>query len=171
MPNPNEMFDVVDVDDHVIGQATRGEVHAQGLLHRAIHIFVFDSQGRLIIQKRSADMDTYPLRYTSSTAGHLGAGEDYDEAAPRELSEELGLSTDIERVAKFAACEVLGNEHTVLYRAVTDEQPTFDPGEVDSIEYCELADIRQRIETTPEQFAPSFAYLLNWYSENIAGIK
>ena len=49
---PEEIFDVVDVDDNVIGQATRSEVHAQNLLHRAANIFVFNTNGQLLLQKR-----------------------------------------------------------------------------------------------------------------------
>ena len=76
-----EMFDVVDEQDRVIGQAPRSEVHAKKLLHRAVHIFVFNSEGKLLIHRRSATKDEYPLCYTSSASGHVSAGETYDECA------------------------------------------------------------------------------------------
>ena len=81
---PEEIFDIVDDQDRVIGQMPRSEVHRQKLLHRAVSIFVFDSRGRLLLQQRSATKDEYPLRYTSSASGHVSAGETYDETAPRE---------------------------------------------------------------------------------------
>ena len=64
--NPAELFDVVDAEDRVIGQATRSEVHARGLLHRASHVFVFNSDGQLLLQQRSATKDAHPLCWTSS---------------------------------------------------------------------------------------------------------
>lgn len=80
-----EIFDVCDEHDRVIGQAPRSVVHAQGLLHRAVHVFVFNSAGELLLQMRSRHKDEAPLQFTSSASGHLGAGETYEAAAPREL--------------------------------------------------------------------------------------
>src|SRR5690606_34978196 len=62
-----EIFDVCDADDRVVGQARRSDVHARGLLHRAVHVFVFNSRGELLVQRRSANKDEYPLCLTSST--------------------------------------------------------------------------------------------------------
>ena len=88
-----EMFDVVDQDDKVLFQSPRSVVHANHWLHRAVHIFVFNSKGELLIHRRSATKDEAPLKCTSSASGHLAAGEDYATAAMRELEEELGLKT------------------------------------------------------------------------------
>jgi isopentenyldiphosphate isomerase len=91
-----EMFDVVDQEDRVLFQSPRSVVHANHWLHRAVHIFVFNSRGELLIHRRSATKDEAPLKYTSSASGHLSAGEDYAIAAVRELEEELGLKADVE---------------------------------------------------------------------------
>ena len=88
--NPDELFDIVDHDDRVIGQAPRREVHARHLLHRATHVLVHDPNGRLFLQRRSMAKDTFPGCWDSSCSGHLDAGEDYPAAARRELGEELG---------------------------------------------------------------------------------
>src|SRR5215472_10054324 len=95
-PVSEEIFDVVDEHDRVVAQAPRSVVHAQKLLHRAVHIFVLNSRGELLLQKRSATKDEYPLCYTSSASGHLSAGETYETAAPRELAEELGLAGELQ---------------------------------------------------------------------------
>src|SRR5271170_3191443 len=88
---PEEIFDVVDERDEVVGQAPRREVHARGLLHRAVHVLVFASDGRVFLQKRSLTKDTFPGAWDSSASGHVDSGEDYDACAVRELREELGL--------------------------------------------------------------------------------
>lgn len=166
-----EIFDVVDADDRVIGQAPRSVVHARGLLHRAASIFVFNSRGQLLVQKRSADKDEFPLCYTASASGHLSAGESYDECAPRELEEELGICTPIERLHKFPAGPETANEHTVLYRTICDEVTNFDRGEIESISYLDLDDIAQQVAANPAEFTPPFRVMFHWYLQKVKSEK
>mgnify|MGYP001595519605 CR=1 FL=1 len=87
----NELFDLVNEDDKVIGRALRKEVHCDKfLIHRSVTVLVFIN-GQLLLQKRSRTKDTYPFYWTSSCSGHVTAGDSYEETAKRELSEELGL--------------------------------------------------------------------------------
>ncbi|HLQ44170.1 MAG TPA: NUDIX domain-containing protein [Planctomycetaceae bacterium] len=164
-----EIFDIVDDQDRVIGQAPRSEVHRRKLLHRAVSIFVFDSRGRLLLQQRSAAKDEYPLCYTSSASGHVTAGETYDETAPRELEEELGLTTAIERLAKFPAGPETANEFTVLYRSITDTPPRFDPSEIAGGAFYELAEIDEWLVRKPDEFSPPFRICFRWYQQWLKG--
>lgn len=157
---------MVDADDRVISQLPRSEVHARKLLHRAVHIFVFNSRGQLLLHRRSATKDEFPLRYTSSASGHVSAGETYDECAPRELQEEIGLVAPLVWLHKFPASEETAREHTVLYRAVTDDQPTLDPGEIDCAEYYDLEEVDALLAADPERFSPPFRVLFRWYREH-----
>lgn len=159
-----ELFDVVDAADRVIGTAPRSVVHANRWLHRAVHIFVFNTRGELLIHKRSATKDEHPSVYNSSASGHLHAGEDYAAAAARELEEELGLTASLEFVHKFAASPVTSYEFSVLYRAVTDAPPRFDPEEIECGAFYAPADIAAWIARAPADFAPGFAQLFAWYT-------
>ena len=160
---PEELFDVVDENDRVLEALPRSVVHARGLLHRAVSIFVFDSAGRLLLQMRSGTKDEYPNCWTSSASGHVSAGEEYDACAPRELVEETGLTASLERLAKFPAGPETANEHTVLYRATTDQTPAFDPGEVAYGRFFRLDEIEAMIALEPERFTPPFRTLFRWY--------
>jgi len=163
MPELPEMFDVVDEHDQVIGQAPRTEVHARNLLHRAVHVFVFNSAGELLLHRRSALKDQYPRCYTSSASGHVGAGETYDEAAPRELAEELGLHSPLERLCKLPAGPETAWEHTVLYRTTTDTEPCCDPEEIESAAFCPFEKVLELLAENPDEFSPPFRQLLKWY--------
>jgi len=163
---PEEFFDIVDDQDRVIGQMARSEVHRRKLLHRAVSIFVFDSRGRLLLQQRSATKDEYPLCYTSSASGHVSAGENYDETAPRELQEELGLTSPVERLEKFPAGPETANEFTVLYRTITDTPPQFEPDEIAGGAFYELPEIDEWLANAPQQFSPPFQVAYRWYRAN-----
>jgi len=71
--------------------ADRSEVHRLGLLHRAVHVLVFNSYGQVFLQKRSMKKDRQPGVWDSSASGHVDSGEDYDTTAVREVWEEIGL--------------------------------------------------------------------------------
>jgi 16S rRNA (adenine1518-N6/adenine1519-N6)-dimethyltransferase len=158
-----EIFDVVDEQDRVIGQAPRSVVHARRLLHRAVHIFVLNPQGEILLQKRSALKDEFPSRYTTSASGHLSAGEDYETAAPRELEEELGITGPLKRLAKFPASRETAYEHTVVYEMTTDQTPRIDAHEIDAATFHSVAEIEEMLARDPEAFSPCFATLFAWY--------
>lgn len=165
---PEEMFDVVDENDRVIGQAPRSEVHARKLLHRAVHIFTFNSRGEMLIHLRSPTKDESPNTWTSSASGHLSAGEDYDETAHRELQEEIGLAGELEFLHKFPASAETSWEHTALYRLISDDEPTFDPVEIAAGEFLTLDEVDRRIAAEREIFSPAFLTLYAWFRKNDA---
>ena len=167
-PRIEEILDVVDENDVVVRQAPRSEVHSDRLLHRAVHVFVFNTKGELLVQLRSAHKDEHPLCYTSSASGHLNAGESYDEAAARELAEELGLESKLERLVKLSASPELCNEHTVLYAATTDGMPRVDAAEIQDVERVAFVELERRIALDPRRYTPPFRRLLRWYREHQA---
>lgn len=88
----DEVLDVVDRDDRVLGQAPRGEVYARGLIHRCVFVLATDEEGRVFVHRRTASKLVFPSYYDMFVGGVLGAGESYAEAALREAGEELGVA-------------------------------------------------------------------------------
>ncbi len=84
---------VVVVDDHnfVLGAVPRGQMREELLCHRATYVFVFNSKGQLYVQERTLNKDIYPGYFDPATGGVVTEGESYDQAAERELAEELGI--------------------------------------------------------------------------------
>jgi 16S rRNA (adenine1518-N6/adenine1519-N6)-dimethyltransferase len=90
-----ELLAVVNDQDHPVEPRDRATIHREGLMHRAVHVFILNRQGDLFLQKRSHRKDRFPNRWDSSAAGHVDAGESYDDCAHRELREELGIATEL----------------------------------------------------------------------------
>ncbi|MCX4583252.1 NUDIX hydrolase [Streptomyces sp. NBC_01481] len=91
--NPaDEILDIVDENDEVIGQAPRGEAYARGMRHRAVFVLARDAQDRIFVHRRTATKLVFPSLYDMFVGGVVGAGESYDAAALREAEEELGVS-------------------------------------------------------------------------------
>jgi isopentenyldiphosphate isomerase len=87
----SELVDVVDVHDRVLRQATRAEMRRDNLLHRAVYVLVRNSAGDFFVHRRTTTKDVYPGHWDVTVGGVVGAGEDYDLAARRELAEEVGI--------------------------------------------------------------------------------
>ncbi|MFE7973322.1 NUDIX hydrolase [Streptomyces shenzhenensis] len=92
MSAADEILDIVDEHDQVIGQSPRGEAYARGLRHRCAFVLARDAAGRIFVHRRTATKLVYPSRYDMFVGGVVGAGESYDDAALREAEEELGVT-------------------------------------------------------------------------------
>ena len=159
----DEVFDVVNDRDEPVATATRREVHTRRLLHRAVHVLVFGADGRVFLQQRSMLKDTSPGLWNSSCSGHLDAGEDYDQAAVRELAEEIGLmvtpATRLERVVKLTPSRETGWEFAWVYRARGDGPFVLHPAEVEKGEWSTVTDLTRALAERPDDFSKAFIHL------------
>jgi 16S rRNA (adenine1518-N6/adenine1519-N6)-dimethyltransferase len=164
----DEIFDVVDENDVVTGRKTRAEVHAGKLLHRAVHVFVFNKRGDLLLQRRSWFKDVHPGDWDSSVSGHLDAGEDYAEAAVRELDEEMGITVPEapEEIARIAPCENTGWEHVRLYRCDYHGPIRYPAAEVETAAWFPVAELDAWITARPGDFATGFLECWEAYRKN-----
>ena len=152
-----ETFDVVDDNDRVIGTASRREVHAKHLRHRAIHVLIFDPQGRVFLQKRSLKKDIAAGLWDSSCSGHVDSGEDYDRACVRELGEELGLAgVAPERWFRIGACPETGEEFVWVYRLAHAGPFVLNPDEISEGAWLAPREVDQALRETPERYASAF---------------
>jgi len=156
-----EIFDVVNECDEVISQAPRSEVHAKKLLHRAVHVLVFNARGQLFLQKRSMTKDTAKGKWDSSSSGHVDSGEDYDACAVREVWEEIGLKLDQtpERILRLEACVETGQEFVWVYRCVSEGPFTLHPEEIERGEWFGPEAITRWVAERPQEFARAFVLI------------
>ncbi len=156
-----EIFDVVDATDRVVGQKPRSLVHRLGLRHRAVHTLLFNGRGELFLQKRSLSKDLNPGLWDSSCSGHLHAGESYEQAAWRELTEELGLAEPIplRPVCKLAAGRETGNEFIWVYQGESDGPFALDPVEISEGRFLAISDLERELRAGSDPFSPVFVHL------------
>jgi len=152
----SERFPVVDENDRLLGDAPRSEVHGDNLRHRAVHLFIFNSHGELFLQKRSRWKDRHPLLWDSSAAGHVEAGEEYDETAARELEEELGVRAELTRVVKLPCLEQTGWEFIWLYCGEHQGPFNLAKTEVEHGEFFPTDVVSRWVKARPDDFAPGF---------------
>lgn len=153
-----EMLDVVNANDEVVGQATRAEIHQRGLQHRAVHVLVFNRRGEVLLQRRSGEKDRHPHLWDSSASGHVDAGETYDQAALRELKEEIGLCPPAPptRLFKLPACSETDQEFVWVYSCEAEGPFTLNPSEISEGRWLAPAEVDTWLQNQPEIFAPVF---------------
>lgn len=157
-----EMFDVVDEANRVTGQLPRGEVHARGHLHRAVHVFIFNPRGDVFLQKRSHLKDVAPLKWDSSAAGHLDVGESYAAAAIRETREELGIDIKgTELAAQLPAGTHTDYEFVELHLAQHGGPMRCPPEEIATGEWFAPSMVTAWVTARPQDFAKGFVACWN----------
>jgi isopentenyl-diphosphate Delta-isomerase len=163
----DELLDIVNDEDIVTGQQMRSTVHQLGLQHRGVHIFLFTSDGKILVQKRSADRAAFPSALDCSVSEHVKAGESYLEAVVRGMKEEMGVEgIEVKPLVKFRMnYGVNDNEICTLYEGAVDPAKVkFDPVEIEEIYYFNLNELREMINEDNVQFCGWFVELLNWYT-------
>jgi 8-oxo-dGTP pyrophosphatase MutT (NUDIX family) len=152
-----ELVDIVDDDDNVIAAVTRSEMRARRLQHRSVGIAVISTDGRLLIHRRSDDKDIWPGWWDIAAGGVVASGETYEDAARRELAEELGL-VDVE-IECIGRSRYVDDDLAALcrgYRVVHDGPFTFADGEVAEarwVTFDELESMRASHRFLPDSLA------------------
>ncbi len=160
---PDEIVDVIDENDNVVGTSTKKEVNSNPhLIHREITVLIFNEQNKVLIQQRSKYKKNNPLMWTISVAGHVPSGKSYEEAAHMELKEELGFDTKLvnyekeifreenetQMVTSFIGKFPKGDNVTInkdeieVYRFVTQEELE-EINEIEEFEQGSLGDFRR----------------------------
>lgn len=162
-----EMFCVVDEQDCVTGAEPREHVHVNNLRHRAIHVLIFNQRGEVFLQRRSIWKDKNPGRWDSSTSGHVDAGELYEEAARRELREEIGIECPLEKLGKLPCSEATGWEFIEIFRGRHEGPFRLAPMEIETGAFFPVEQVRQWLRETPEDFSPVFAMCARFLDERV----
>ena len=166
-----EIFDVVNEHDEVVGRAPRSDVHASGLLHRVTHVLVFNSHGQVFLQKRSMTKDRQPGLWDSSASGHVDSGEDYDACAARELREELGLrvAQPLERLFKINACAETDQEFVWVYRCQSEGPFELNADEIERGGWFASEEVTRWMTEQPQDVASALRLIWSRWKDKVVG--
>lgn len=165
-PDVIEWFPIVNEEGFTIGEAPRHVCHdgKSFLLHPVVHLHVFDSRGRLFLQKRSMTKDIQPGKWDTSVGGHICPGEEVQDAVKREALEELGLEgIDPVFQKKYIWKSNMERELVNSFKVITDALPVINKDEIDEGRYWSLEEISLNLEK--EVFTPNFEHefeLMGW---------
>ncbi len=156
-------IEVVNEHDKVIGIVPYEEMVAKQLRHRIARVFLFDKNGKLYLQRRAMSMGVAPGLWDQSAAGHVDPGEDYEQAAYRELEEELGIkNVKLNLLVKYYAEEAHPSGKPMrrfqeIYVGIYDNQViNLDPEEVMDGKWVLMADLDKWMSESPEDFTDAF---------------
>lgn len=153
-----EIFDIVDENDVVKGTAKRSEVHGNpDLIHRVVHILVFNSDKRLFLQKRSMQKDVQPGKWDTSVGGHVDSGESYEKAAVREMKEELGIDGVLLSFShKYIHSNEIESEYVSTYTTEYNGKIHIDKEEIDDGRFFSFEEIEEKRRSGI--FTPNFLH-------------
>ena len=165
-----DLLPVVDEHDRVVGTATRREVHARGLRHRAVHIVVRNSAGRILLQERGPGKDSFPGWWDVSVGGHVDPEEDYTEAAAREAEEELGIrGAPLREVAHRPPEAISGQEFVRIYDCLYDGPVSPPPEEIASVRWEDPEELLRPGSSEGRRVTPSGLESIRYWAEAMRG--
>jgi isopentenyldiphosphate isomerase len=148
MSEAEEQLEIVNEEGGVVGLALRSEIHGNpSLLHRVVHVLVFNSEGKLLLQKRSLRKDVAPGRWDTSVGGHVGVGEELSLSAWREMEEELGIAgREIEFLYAYRHTNPHETELVTTYRCTYSGEIRFNREEIDEVRFWSIEEIKEAMD-------------------------
>jgi len=162
-----EILEIVDNQGNVLGTATRDEVHGNpGLMHKVVHVLVFKRDGRLLLQKRSAYKDVGAGKWDTSVGGHMNPGESPEQAARREMLEELAIEAPLEFLYRHIYSSGFETEMVFTFKSTHDGAVEFNRTEIDEVRHWGIPEIRDKLDSGT--FCDNFVHEFNYYMKHLS---
>ena len=171
---------LVSQNDEPIGVMEKLEAHRKGLLHRAFSIFIFDREGRMLLQQRAATKYHGGLLWTNACCSHPNPGEGVDAAAERRLKEELGFTTPLQKIFCFTYKENVENnlvehEYDHVFAGEYEGEIKLNEEEVAACNYHSMMEIKLFLKQRPNEFTAwfklAFTELESWWKKAYAPVE
>jgi isopentenyl-diphosphate delta-isomerase len=161
---------LVDEQDNTIGKMEKQQAHLEGLLHRAFSIFIFNSEKKLLLQKRASSKYHCGGLWTNTCCSHPRENEEILNAAIRRLQEEMGMHCELTPIFSFLYKAELENgltEHEFdhVFIGQSNQIPAINKEEVDDFRYVGMEELQLEIKESPQNFTPWFILALDRVTE------
>ncbi|MEJ2594202.1 MAG: isopentenyl-diphosphate Delta-isomerase [bacterium] len=156
---------LVNKNDQPLGAMEKMEAHEKGVLHRAFSVFIFNSEGKLLLQKRAEEKYHSPGLWTNTACSHPRTREKTEVAAHRRLKEEMGFDSDMEEIFSFIYKANVGgglteHEFDHVFMGTSDKTPEPNPDEVSDWKYVDMDWLYKDVEEHPENYTVWFIIAL-----------
>ncbi|MCD6066083.1 MAG: isopentenyl-diphosphate delta-isomerase [Bacteroidetes bacterium] len=156
-----EQVILVNEQDKELGTMEKMQAHLEGKLHRAFSVFIFDTAGRLLLQKRALDKYHSAGLWTNTCCSHPRPGETTADAALRRLEEEMGMRCELKHIFSFVYKAGMENgltehEYDHIFFGSYSESPSINREEVSEWKYESLAAIAENMKAHPDQYTVWF---------------
>ncbi|MFD2586870.1 NUDIX domain-containing protein [Croceitalea marina] len=153
----DELIDILDENGNSTGEtALKSKAHIGGLFHPTIHVWFYTKDGKILLQQRGKNKETYPLKWDVSVAGHIAAGESPEIGAFREVEEEIGIQIQTDKLEKIGIRKkekkhdngIWDREFTHIFLYLIDEntQLTKQDSEVEALKWVSLNEFKFLVE-------------------------
>jgi isopentenyl-diphosphate Delta-isomerase len=166
-PSASSLIDRVDTRDHKVGEVERGNALELGANFRTVHVFVLHD-GDVLLQRLAPTRGRHPGRWGSSVAAYLFAGETYEHAANRRLTEELGLAGQLELLGKTQMRDERSLKFVELYVLEDGPARIREPNHIAELRYWDRSDLEDAIQERPAMFTPTFLHLYRFFQQRLA---
>lgn len=152
---------LVDQEDKVLGIMEKMEAHRKGLLHRAFSIYLFNSKGQILLQKRAGSKYHSGGLWTNTCCSHPRPEESIEDAARRRLKEEMGIETQLNEICSFTYKVELDKgmtEHELLhvFTGSYEKEPQINPEEAEGWGYFDVPFILKDMHNNPDKYTEWF---------------
>ncbi|MBO4233047.1 isopentenyl-diphosphate Delta-isomerase [Riemerella anatipestifer] len=163
---------LVNPKDEVLGVMEKLQAHRSGFLHRAFSVFLFNTKGEMLLQRRAGVKYHSPRLWTNAVCSHPRLGESYKAGAQRRLIEELGIDADISEKFSFIYKAEVGDnlwEHELdyVFTGIYEGDFNLNPEEVSEVRYISMEALDKELEANPEQFTEWFKIILKEYKQKM----
>ena len=163
---------LVSENDEVLGLMEKMQAHQNGILHRAFSVFLFNTNGEMLLQKRAAGKYHSPNQWTNACCSHPKSGETYLDGATRRVFEELGIETNLEEKFHFIYKADVGQnlwEHELDHVFTGNFEGEFhlNPDEVSEVRYISMDNLEKEMKNNPENFTEWFKIILEEYKHHL----
>ncbi|SHM58080.1 isopentenyl-diphosphate delta-isomerase [Chryseobacterium carnipullorum] len=168
-----EFVVLVNPEDDVLGLMEKQQAHINGLLHRAFSVFLFNSKGEMLLQKRASGKYHSPNQWTNAVCSHPKDGETYLEGAQRRLREELGIQSELSEKFNFIYKADVGGglwehelDHVFVGHYEYESDFNLNKEEVEEVRFISMQDLDQEIAENPGNFTEWFKIILEEYKHH-----
>ena len=159
---------LVDEKDNQVGLMPKLEAHQKGLLHRAFSVFIFNSDYKLLLQKRASSKYHSGGLWTNTCCSHPRDGEDTADAANRRLYEEMGIKTSLRKVYEFIYRaeldnNLIENEFDHVFYGIYNDDPVLNTDEADDFKWIDMETLKNDIDNNPDQYTVWFKIAFDYF--------